>query len=347
MRKIKNRILITGAAGFIGAALSKKLIKEGQIVIGLDNMSEYYDVELKKSRLLEINQLKEKNNINWIFNKISIEDHNLIFEIFDKFKPSIVVHLAAQAGVRYSIANPYAYFQSNLLGFGNILEACRKFKVKNLIYASSSSVYGGNLNLPYKEDQGVNHPVSLYAATKKSNELMAHSYSNLYGIPATGLRFFTVYGPWGRPDMAPMIFADSIINNKPISIFNYGDMMRDFTFIDDIIEGLFRCCFKPATSEINFNNFDPKPSTSFAPHRIFNIGNNKPIKLLDFIEHIEKALNKKAIKNYKPMQKGDVKETFADTHLLEKWINFKPSTSIDDGIKLFINWYTNFYQIKN
>ena len=344
MRKVANKILITGAAGFIGAALSKRLIKDGQTVIGVDNINSYYDVNLKKSRLLEIDNLKEKNNNNWIFKKISIENHNLIFDIFEKYKPNIVVNLAAQAGVRYSITNPYAYLQSNLLGFGNILEACRKFDVQNLIYASSSSVYGGNLNLPYKEDQGVNHPVSLYAATKKSNELMAHSYSHLYGIPATGLRFFTVYGPWGRPDMAPMIFADAIIQNKPISIFNHGDMMRDFTFIDDIIEGVFRCCFKPAISESNFNYFEPKPSKSFAPHRIFNIGNNQPINLLDFIEYLEKALDKKAIKDFKPMQKGDVKETFADTDLLEEWIDFKPSTSIDKGISLFINWYTNFYQ---
>ena len=333
--------LISGSAGFIGFHLSEFLLKKKHTVYGVDDLNSYYDVKLKKSRLDILKKYK-----NFVFFKRKIEDIKIV-KFFKKKKIDIIINLAAQAGVRHSLENPYVYINSNILGQVNMLELAKELKIKKYIYASSSSVYGGNKSLPFSVKDRVDNPISLYAASKKSTELIAEYYSHLYKINSIGLRFFTVYGPWGRPDMAPMIFADSIINNKPISIFNYGDMMRDFTFIDDIIEGLFRCCFKPATSEINFNNFDPKPSTSFAPHRIFNIGNNKPIKLLDFIEHIEKALNKKAIKNYKPMQKGDVKETFADTHLLEKWINFKPSTSIDDGIKLFINWYTNFYQIKN
>ena len=341
----KNTILITGAAGFIGAALSKRLIQAGENVIGVDNINNYYDINLKRSRLADIDQFNKLNNYSWSFYQISIDDRDALLKLFKEVEPNIVVNLAAQAGVRYSISNPYDYIQSNLVGFSNILEACRENKIQNLIYASSSSVYGGNANLPYLEDQGVNHPISLYAATKRSNELMAHSYSHLYQIPSTGLRFFTVYGPWGRPDMAPMIFAEAITKNKPISIFNYGDMMRDFTYIDDIVEGIYRCCYKPATSNNNFNSFEPKPSESFAPHRIFNIGNNQPISLLSFIEVLEKALNKKAIKEFKPMQLGDVKETFASTDLLKEWVGFEPSTSINDGISLFINWYKIFYKI--
>ena len=344
MTKLNKKILVTGAAGFIGAALVKKLIKEGEIVIGVDNINNYYDTNLKRRRLIEIANLEQTNSKNWFFYEISIVDKDYLDELFKKYEPDVVVHLAAQAGVRYSITNPSEYIQSNLVGFGNILEACKNHPVENFIYASSSSVYGGNMNLPYSEDQSVNHPVSLYAATKKSNELMAHSYSHLFEIPSTGLRFFTVYGPWGRPDMAPMIFANSIIKEEPISIFNYGDMFRDFTYIDDIIEGIFRCCYKPATSCENFDFLNPKPSKSFAKHRIFNIGNNKPVQLLEFVEAIETSLCKKAIKEFKPMQMGDVKNTFANVDLLKDWVGFQPKTSIEEGVSLFIDWFNNIYR---
>ena len=343
MLTLNEPIIVTGAAGFIGAAISKKLLEEGNKVIGIDNINDYYDVDLKKRRLDDIKNLIKKKSCNWVFHQISIEENDSLDKIFNIYKPKIIIHLAAQAGVRNSIKNPGQYIQSNLVGFANVLEACRKHNIKNLIYASSSSVYGGNRLLPYHEDHNVNHPVSLYAATKKSNELMAHSYSHLYGIPATGLRFFTVYGPWGRPDMAPMIFTKSIFNDEPIDVFNNGDMKRDFTYIDDIIEGIFRCCSKPATSNKYFDELNPHNSLSFAPHRIFNIGNSRPINLLRFIELLEEEIGKKAIKQFKPMQAGDVKETSASTDLLNEWVNFKPKTSIENGVKLFIEWYKRYY----
>ncbi len=342
MTNSKTKILVTGAAGFIGSALSIKLLLKGGNVIGIDNINDYYDISLKESRLKEI-KLASNNN-NWKFFKVDLEDYEELDFIFDKYKPDIVINLAAQAGVRYSIINPSSYIKSNLVGFGNILEVCRKFEVKNLLYASSSSVYGGNKNLPFREIDPVNHPISLYAATKKSNELMANSYSHLYKLPCTGLRFFTVYGPWGRPDMAPMIFAKSILNSEPINIYNFGNMSRDFTYIDDITEAIYKCTLKPASIDPHFNPLKPNPSSSNAPHRIFNIGNNKSVDLLYFIKLLEKNLGKKAIRNLKPMQLGDVENTFADISNLEQWINFKPTTSIEVGVRNFVKWYLNYYQ---
>jgi len=340
---INKTILVTGAAGFIGAALVKALLNLDLKVIGIDNLNDYYSTSLKRSRLTEIEKVSIKNG-EWFFYEISIEDNKLLQEIINKYNPGIFVHLAAQAGVRYSIINPAAYIQSNLVGFANVLEGCRQNKISHLIYASSSSVYGGNKNLPFYEEQSVNHPVSLYAATKKSNELMAHTYSHLYDLPTTGLRFFTVYGPWGRPDMAPMIFAKSILNNEPIKVFNHGQMQRDFTYIDDVVEGIIRCCFKKASVDDNFNFLSPNPSTSTAPYRIFNIGNSSPTQLTYFIELLEKNLGKKAIKNFQPMQPGDVVSTAARMELLNSWVDYKPTTSIESGIKLFSEWYLDYYK---
>ncbi len=347
MNKNNEQILVTGAAGFIGAALSTELLNQGFNVVGLDNLNDYYGVNLKLKRieLIKRSSLDIKNK--WHFIKCDIGNKKQINEIFDYVNPSVVVNLAAQAGVRHSINHPEEYIYSNLLGFSNILECCRKMQIKNLIYASSSSVYGGNSKIPFAETDGVNHPVSLYAATKKSNELMAHSYSHLYGIPATGLRFFTVYGPWGRPDMAPMIFANSILNKIPIDVFNYGNMKRDFTYIDDVVSSIISCCIKPASPDRNFDNYRPNSSTSFSPHRIFNVGNSNPVELLKFIELLEIALGEKAIKLLKPIEKGDVKETYANTKLLEEWIGYKPKVSIEKGIAQFAKWYLDYYWHKS
>ncbi len=344
MKSSKDTVLVTGAAGFVGAALVQRLLKRGQPVIGIDNLNDYYSPELKKARLAEIKKLSKEALDLWKFHQISLEDYDSISKVFLESEPKTVVNLAAQAGVRYSLENPSAYIQSNLVGFGNILELCRHTKVNNLVYASSSSVYGGNKNLPFKESQAVNHPVSLYAATKKANELMAHTYSHLYGIPSTGLRFFTVYGPWGRPDMAPMIFAKAMLEKKPIKVFNNGLMQRDFTYIDDVVEGVVRCCDKPATSNDNFDKLNPDPSTAACPHRLFNIGNSKPTQLLEFISVLEKALDIKAIKEFHPMQPGDVEATAADTDELNKWVGFKPYTSIEDGLGQFASWYQKYYK---
>tara|TARA_B100000212_G_C27305471_1_gene503411 strand:+ start:17 stop:1054 length:1038 start_codon:yes stop_codon:yes gene_type:complete len=343
MESKKEKVLITGSAGFIGSELCKKMIRNGHHVIGLDSIDDYYSPKLKEARLSEIK--KESNNYSgsWIFKKISLEDKQELTKIFINFSPNIVVNLAAQAGVRFSINNPLPYVNSNLVGFVNLLECCKTYKVSNFIYASSSSVYGGNNNYPYKEEQSVNHPVSLYAATKKSNELIAHSYSHLFKIPATGLRYFTVYGPWGRPDMAPMKFTKAILKGEKIQVYNFGKMQRDFTYIDDVIEGTYRCCFKKAFPSDKFDKKNPDPSISFAPHRIFNIGNSKPIELMYFIELIEKALDKKADKDFQPLQPGDVISTSADTEALKKWIGFSPNTSIEKGIKSFVTWYKDFY----
>ncbi len=337
-------ILVTGAAGFIGAALAKRLISEGYYVIGLDNINSYYDVELKKSRLKNIEDCLISSKGKWKFCKLSLENNIELGKIFKEYSPQIVVNLAAQAGVRYSLENPSSYIQSNLVGFTYLLEECRENNIDHLIFASSSSVYGGNKNLPFSEDQSVDHPVSLYASTKKANELIAHTYSHLFNIPCTGLRFFTVYGPWGRPDMAPMIFTKSIIEKKPIKVFNYGNMQRDFTYIDDVIEGISRCCDKPAITNNSFDALHPDKATSFAPYRIFNIGNSDPIQLLRFIEIIEEKIGIKAIKDFQPIQPGDVEATAADTNLLNEWVNFKPSTSIEVGIEKFINWYIDYYK---
>ena len=333
-------VLVTGAAGFIGAALSKRLLQRGDRVVGIDNLNDYYDPTLKQARLREIEAAASSDA--WRFERMSLENGDALMNLCAAEHPSVVVNLAAQAGVRYSLENPAAYIQSNLVGFGHILESCRHNGVGHLVYASSSSVYGGNRNLPFHEGQAVNHPVSLYAASKKANELMAHTYSHLYGLPATGLRLFTVYGPWGRPDMAPMLFARAILAGEPIKVFNHGRMQRDFTYIDDIVEGVIRCCDKPATANPDFNALHPDPATASAPHRLFNIGNSQPTELLRFIEVMEQALGREAVKDFQPMQPGDVVATAADTHALERWVGFRPSTSIETGVNLFARWYRNY-----
>ena len=336
-------VLVTGAAGFIGAALSLRLLERGERVVGIDNINSYYDPQLKRARLARIESAAPADT--WRFEQLALEDGEALMALFAAEQPRVVVNLAAQAGVRYSLENPAAYIQSNLVGFGHILEGCRHHGVENLVYASSSSVYGGNRNLPFHERQPVNHPVSLYAASKKANELMAHTYSHLYGLPATGLRFFTVYGPWGRPDMAPMLFAKAILAGDPIKVFNHGKMQRDFTYIDDIVEGVLRCCDKPATANPDFDPLDPDPATAAAPHRVFNIGNSQPIELLRFIEVMEQALGKEATKDFQPMQPGDVVATAADTQALEKWVGFRPSTPIEEGVDRFAAWYREFYGV--
>ena len=340
-------ILITGAAGFIGFHITKKLLSEGFEIVGLDNLSPYYDLRLKKARLCKLEEFSKKKSVKFFFFKEDLENKNFLTELFKKFKFNKVVNLAAQAGVRYSIENPSSYINSNIVGFANLLEVCRRNNVEHLIYASSSSVYGGNKSLPFSEEHNVDHPVSLYAASKKANELMAHSYSHLYNIPTTGLRFFTVYGPWGRPDMALFLFTKSILKGEPIKIFNKGDMIRDFTFIDDITESLFRVINKDARSDSNFDYLQPTPSSSWAPYKIFNVGNSNPINLMDFISTIEEILGCKAKKEFLDMQPGDVASTSADTSLLENWIGFKPKTSVKEGITKFVDWYKIFYTSAN
>ena len=347
-------ILVTGAAGFIGFHLCKKLIENKVEVIGFDNMNNYYDVNLKSNRLKELNKIAKKKEVKFNFIKGDLTnklDLNKAFDIRNKSnteflttKISCVVNLAAQAGVRYSIQNPSAYIQSNIVGFSNLIEQAKNNNVKHFIYASSSSVYGGNKEIPFKESDNVDHPISLYAATKKSNELIAHTYSHLFELPTTGLRFFTVYGPWGRPDMALYKFTDLIIKNKPIKVFNYGNMIRDFTYIDDVVESVYRLISKIPSKEDFLNKKSYDSSNSWAPYRIFNIGNSRPTNLKNYIKAIEKYLNKKADIILEDIQPGDVEKTFADTENLEKWINFKPGTSIDEGIKNFISWYLNYYK---
>ena len=337
------RIVITGAAGFIGFHLSKRMLKENISLIGIDNINDYYDISLKEARLKELKKITIKQNANFKFYKENINDKSKIEEIFKKYNPEIVINLAAQAGVRYSMENPSAYIQTNLVGFSNILELSRNYPVKHLIYASSSSVYGGNTKMPFSEIQNVDHPVSLYAATKRSNELLAHSYSHIYSIPATGLRFFTVYGPWGRPDMALFLFTKSILEGEPIKVFNHGEMTRDFTYIDDIVESIMRLLKKPPTQDKSFDTSNPNPATSWAPHRIFNIGNSNPESLKDYIKEIENNLGIKAKKELLPIQPGDVPATFSDCTRLESFINYKPNTSIEEGIRKFITWYKEFY----
>ena len=340
----RRKILVTGAAGFIGFHLCKRLISENKEIIGFDNLNSYYDISLKKKRLSILEETSSKFN-NFSFINGDLEDIDKLNFILENNKVDIIFNLAAQAGVRYSIKNPFAYIQSNLVGFGNILEVCRNFEISQLIYASSSSVYGGNHNFPFKESDEASHPLSLYGATKRSNEIMAHSYSNLYGLCATGLRFFTVYGPWGRPDMALFLFTKSILENKPINVFNNGDMIRDFTYVDDIVESMFRLINKPAMGNKDFDYKHPNPSESWAPHKIFNIGNSNPVPLLEYIYAIERSLGKKAIKNYMPRQDGELSVTSSDCSKLEKWINFKPKTSINDGVEKFVSWYRNFYNV--
>ena len=339
------KILVTGIAGFIGFHLGRRLLESGIDVVGFDNLNSYYDISLKKSRLSELENIKEKSKANFYFVKGALENFSDLENVFCKYEPSVVVNLAAQAGVRYSLINPSAYIQSNIVGFQNIIELSRKFKVENFLYASSSSVYGGNVNIPFNETDGVGHPVSLYAATKRSNELVAHTYSHLYELPTTGLRFFTVYGPWGRPDMALFLFTKSILEKKHIDVFNNGQMMRDFTYIDDVIECVLKLLKKPAEGYDNFDKNKPDPSKSWAPYRIFNIGNSNPTYLMDYIGAIEECLSLKAKINFLPMQMGDVKETFANTFELEEWISYKPKTFIRDGVSEFVSWYLKFYKI--
>ena len=335
-------ILVTGAAGFIGFHLSKRLLKEKSSIVCLDNS--YYDLNLKKARLENLIENAKNNRVDFKFVEQNLENKKELNKVFNDYKIKTVINLAAQAGVRYSLENPSAYINSNIVGFSNILESCKSYRVEHLIYASSSSVYGGNKNLPFSENQSVDHPVSLYAATKKSNELMAHTYSHLYNIPTTGLRFFTVYGPWGRPDMALFLFTKSILEGKAIKVFNNGNMVRDFTYIDDIIESLMRLIHKPATSNIDFDVKSPSSSSSWAPYRIFNIGNSNPTPLMDFISAIEENLGIKAKKEFLGMQPGDVSATSADTSSLEEWTGFKPNTSIKQGISEFLSWYKEFYK---
>src|SRR5690625_762487 len=332
-------IIVTGSAGFIGFSLSKRLIIEGHKVIGIDNINDYYDPQLKEDRL------KQLDNDNFTNIRTDLEDLETINQVFEKYKPEIVINLAAQAGVRYSLENPHAYISSNIVGFTNILEACRHHKVEHLIYASSSSVYGANTSKPFSTSDNIDHPLSLYAATKKSNELMAHTYSHLYNIPTTGLRFFTVYGPWGRPDMALFLFTDAIVNDKPIDVFNHGDMLRDFTYIDDIVESITRLLDHPAKPNPDWSGADPDPSSSNAPYKVYNIGNNSPVRLMDFIEAIENKLGKTAKKNFMDLQPGDVPETYANVEDLYRDINFRPQTSIQDGINNFVDWYLDYYEV--
>lgn len=333
------KILVTGVAGFIGMHAALRLLERGDEVVGIDNLNDYYDVSLKEARL---NQLTDKQNFRFI--KIDIADRATIAKLFEDEKFEKVVHLAAQAGVRYSITNPNAYVDSNLVGFVNILEGCRHNKVQHLVYASSSSVYGGNTKMPFSEQDNVDHPVSLYAATKKANELMAHTYSHLYAIPTTGLRFFTVYGPWGRPDMSPSLFARAIFEGRKIDVFNHGKMQRDFTYIDDIVEGVVRVLDKPAMANSVYDAMRPDPSSSNAPWRIFNIGNHQPVELIKYIEVIEKAVGKPALINFKPMQDGDVLATFADTELLVSWTSFAPTTTLEAGLRRFVEWIKKYHQ---
>ena len=331
------KYLITGAAGFIGFHLSKRLLEHGNSVVGIDNLNDYYDVNLKKFRLNEL-----KGDPNFTFHRLDLVDRKGIEKLFSENNFDYVVNLAAQAGVRYSLTNPRAYIDSNIVGFLNILEGCRHSDIKHLVFASSSSVYGANTKMPFSVHQNVDHPISLYAATKKSNELMAHSYSSLYKLPCTGLRFFTVYGPLGRPDMAPFLFTSAILENRPIDVFNKGKMKRDFTYIDDIVEGVVRVTVNIPVLDTGWNSDKPDPATSYAPYRLYNIGNNNPIELMQFIEVLEDCLGKKAEKNLLPMQPGDVHETCADVDDLIN-IGFKPSTPIEKGIKRFVEWYLDYY----
>ncbi len=348
-----HKVLVTGTAGFIGFHTALKLLNEGYCVTGIDNINDYYDVNLKYGRLDESGIKKEKIQQNksvqstrfdkYDFYQMNLADTESIDQLFKRHKFDYVIHLAAQAGVRYSLENPHTYIDSNIKGFLNILEACRNYQPKHLLYASSSSVYGANTKIPFSENDNVDHPVSLYAATKKSNELMAHTYSHLFNIPTTGLRFFTVYGPWGRPDMAIFLFTKAIKEGKPVKVFNRGEMMRDFTYIDDVVEGIYKLLLQPAMPHPAFNTEQPEPSVSMAPYSIYNIGNSGPELLMNFIAAIESALGKKAIQKLMPMQPGDVTRTWADTSSLENRVDYKPSTPISTGVKRFVEWYERFY----
>ncbi len=337
---MSQKILVTGAAGFIGSTLSKRLLARGDQVVGLDNLNDYYEVQLKLDRLA---QLEGQSGFSFV--KMNLEDREETKALFAEQKFDKVVNLAAQAGVRYSLINPHAYIESNIVGFTNILEGCRHNKVKHLVYASSSSVYGANTKMPFSIHHNVDHPVSLYAASKKANELMAHTYSHLYDMPTTGLRFFTVYGPWGRPDMALFLFTKAILEDRPIDVFNHGKMRRDFTYIDDIVEGVIRVLDNTAKPNPEWTGDAPDSGTSYAPFRIYNIGNNSPIELLDYIGAIEKALGKKANKNMLPLQPGDVPATYANVDDLVNDVGFKPATSVEEGVQRFVDWYRDYYKV--
>ena len=333
-------ILVTGSAGFIGSELTLKLLSRGDTVVGIDNHNDYYDPAIKEARIDRF-----IDNPNYTHIRADLTDHQAIEEIFTNYKPERVVNLAAQAGVRYSIENPLAYINSNIVGFAHILEGCRHNDVEHLVYASTSSVYGANTSMPFSVHQNVDHPLSVYSASKKSNELMAHTYSHLYGLPTTGLRFFTVYGPWGRPDMALFLFTKAILANKKIKVFNYGKHRRDFTYIDDIVEGVIRTLDTPANSNLEWNSDQPDPGSSNAPWRIYNIGNNKPIELMDYIATLEKALGKKAEKEFLPLQAGDVPETYANVDDLVEQFDYKPTTSVEEGINHFVSWYRDYFKV--
>ncbi len=363
-----KKILITGTAGFIGFHLADALLKQGHAIIGLDNINDYYDPQLKLDRLktagLSASQdqlIADENTSSlahgqistlahdskpYTFHRLDLKDRPAIFGLFERERFDTVIHLAAQAGVRYSLTHPQAYVDANITGFLNILEACRAYPVKHLVYASSSSVYGKNTDMPFSVNDNVDHPVSLYAAIKKSNELMAHTYSHLFGIPATGLRFFTVYGPWGRPDMALFLFTKAILEGRPIQVFNRGEMMRDFTYIDDIVEGVIRAAERPARANPLWDGASPAPGSSDVPHRVYNIGNGSPVKLMDFIHALEDALGKAAEKDFMPMQPGDVPATWADTTSLEADTGYKPGTPVGHGIRRFVEWYRAYYDIR-
>ena len=331
-------ILVTGVAGFIGMFVAKALLEAGETVVGIDNLNTYYDPTLKRARLEVI------RNPRFTFHEFDLASRQAVEKLFKDTAPRTVIHLAAQAGVRYSLTNPAAYIDSNLVAFGNELEGCRHNDVGHLVYTSSSSVYGANVKMPFSVHDNVDHPVSLYAATKKANELMAHTYAHLYGLPTTGLRFFTVYGPWGRPDMAPMLFTKAILEGKPIDVFNEGRMSRDFTYIDDIVDGVIKVAARPATPNPDYDPANPDPGTSYAPFRIYNIGNNQPIELMEFIATLEDAIGRKAVKNLKPMQPGDVQATYADITTLENDFGYRPQTELRDGIKAFVDWYRSYYK---
>jgi UDP-glucuronate 4-epimerase len=334
------KVLITGCAGFIGMHVAQKLLARGDSVVGIDNLNDYYDPQLKCSRLAQLTPFE-----GFRFEHMDVVDRSDMARLFENEKFDRVVHLAAQAGVRYSLQNPNAYVDSNVMGFVNVLEGCRHQAVQHLVYASSSSVYGGNTKIPFSESDSVDHPVSLYAATKKANELMAHTYSHLFGLPTSGLRFFTVYGPWGRPDMALFLFTKAILAGQPINIFNHGNMVRDFTFVDDIVEGVIRVADKPAVPNSSFDPANPDPATSNAPYRVFNIGNNQPTQLMDYIQALEISLGVTAKKNYLPMQPGDVPATAANTDELDFWVGFKPNTTVRHGVDRFVDWYRNYYKV--
>jgi UDP-glucuronate 4-epimerase len=333
------RILVTGSAGFVGSHLTERLLARGDTVLGFDNHNDYYDPALKEARIARF-----IDHPNYTHVRADLAEQVAVNQAFADFKPERVVNLAAQAGVRYSITHPHAYVQSNLVGFVNILEACRHHEVKHLVYASSSSVYGANRKMPFAVEDAVDHPVSLYAATKKSNELMAHTYSHLFGLPTTGLRFFTVYGPWGRPDMSPIIFASRIMRGEPIDVFNHGNHSRDFTFIGDIVEGVIRTLDHPAQPDLSYDAVEPNPGTSSAPYRVYNIGNDEPVPLLDFIGLLEKHLGRSVEKRLLPMQPGDVPDTWADVSALRRDVGYAPSTSVDEGLRQFAEWFKAYYK---